>query len=162
MAEILNVQQMLADSFEPKRKFRWIISINGIDAFTAKTAARPQVVFDETVLEYVNQKRYVSGKGTWQPVNLTLYDPIVPSASQKVMEWIRLNWENTTGRMGYAQFYKKTIMLKMLDPVGAVVEEWELQGTWVQDANFNDLDYSVSDAVEIALVLRFDQAILSF
>lgn len=104
----------------------------------------------------------MSGKGTWQPMSLTLYDPIVPSAAQKVQEWIRLNFENVTGRMGYAQFYKKTINLKMLDPVGAVVEDWELQGTWVQDANFNDLDYASSDPVDIALTLRFDQAILNF
>lgn len=162
MAEVLEVQQMLADSFEPKRKFRWIIAIDGIDAFTAKTATRPQLIFDETVIDYINQKRYLAGKGTWQALNLSLYDPIVPSASQKVLEWIRLAWENTTGRMGYANFYKKTINLKMLDPVGAVVEEWELQGTWVQDANFNDLDYSVSDPVDISLVLRFDQAVLQF
>lgn len=162
MAEILEVNQMLADSFEPKRKFRWIVAINGIDAFTLKTASRPQVTFDETVIDFMNQKRYLSGKGTWAPINLTLYDPIIPSAAQKVMEWIRLDWENLTGRMGYAAFYKKTINLKLLDPVGAVVEDWELQGTWVQDANFNDLDYASSDPVEIALTLRFDQAALLF
>jgi len=162
MAEVLSVQQLLADSYEPKRKNRWVIAINGIDAFTAKTASRPQVVFDETVIDYINQKRYISGKGAWQPLSLSLYDPIVPSASQKVMEWIRLNWENVTGRMGYAQFYKKTINLKMLDPVGAVVEDWELQGCWVQDANFGDLDYSVSDLADISLVLRYDQAVLQY
>lgn len=162
MAEILEVQQMLADSYEPKRKFRWVIAINGIDAFTAKTSSRPQLTFDETVIDYINQKRYLSGKGTWSPMSLTLYDPIVPSASQKVMEWIRLDWENLTGRMGYAQFYKKTINLKLLDPVGAVVEDWELQGTWIQEANFNELDYATSDPVEISLTLRFDQATLLF
>ena len=162
MAEVLETQQLLADSFEPKRKFRWILAIDGIDAYTAKTASRPQVVFDETIIDYVNQKRYLAGKGAWQPLNIALYDPIVPSASQKVSEWLRLCWENVTGRMGYANFYKKTINLKLLDPTGAVVEEWELQGTWVQDANFNDLDYSVSDPVDIALVLRYDQAVLLF
>jgi len=162
MAEVLEVQQMLADTYEPKRKFRWIIAINGIDAFTAKTASRPQITFDETVVDYINVKRYLAGKATWAPLNLTLYDPIVPSAAQKVAEWIRLCFENVTGRMGYAQFYKKTINLKLLDPVGAVVEDWELQGTWVQDANWNDLDYAVSDPVDIALVLRFDQAVLQF
>ena len=162
MAETLEVQQLLADTYEPKRKFRWIIAIDGIDAFTAKTATRPQLTFDETVIDYINQKRYLSGKGTWAPLNLSLYDPIVPSAAQKVLEWIRLDWENTTGRMGYASFYKKTINLKLLDPVGAVVEDWELQGTWIQDANFNDLDYTVSDPVDIAMVLRFDQAVLQF
>lgn len=162
MAEVLDVQQMMADTFEPKRQFRWVIAINGIDAFTAKTTARPQITFDETVIDYVNVKRYLSGKGTWQPMALTLYDPIVPSASQKVAEWIRLNFENVTGRMGYAQYYKKTINLKLLDGVGAVVEDWELQGCWVQDANFGALDYAVSDPTEIALTLRFDQAILLY
>lgn len=162
MAEVLEVQQMLADTYEPKRKFRWIVAINGIDAFTAKASSRPQLTFGETVIDYINQKRYLSGKGTWNPLSLTLYDPIVPSAAQKVMEWVRLDWENVTGRMGYAQFYKKTINLKLLDPVGAVVEDWELQGTWIQDANFNDLDYATDDPVEITLALRFDQAVLQF
>ena len=163
MAEILDVSDMMANAFEPKRKFRWILAINGIDAFTAKTASRPQITFDETVMDYVNTKRYLAGKASWQPLSITLYDPIVPSASQKVMEWIRLCYENVTGRMGYATFYKKaSINLKLLDPVGAVCEDWELQGAWVQDGNFGDLDYSVSDPVEVAMTLRFDQAVLLF
>ena len=162
MAEILEVSQMLADSYEPKKKNRWVMAINGIDSFTMKTASRPQITFEETTIEYINQKRYVAGKGTWAPVTLTLYDPIVPSASQKVYEWIRLCWENLSGRMGYAQFYKKNINLKLLDPVGAVVEDWELQGAWVQDANGGDLDYASSDVAEMALTIRFDQCVLLF
>ena len=68
------------------------------------------------------------------------------------MEWIRLDFENVTGRMGYAQMYQRTINLKLLDPVGAVVEDWEIQGAWIQDANYGDLDYSTSDPVDISLV----------
>ncbi len=162
MAEVLEVQQLLANNAEPMRKFRWILAISGIDAFTLKTATRPQIVFDETPIDYINVKRWVAGKPTWQPINISLWDPIVPSASQKVMEWIRLCFENVSGRMGYAQFYKKEINLKMLDPVGAVVQDWLIQGTWIQDANFNDLDYAVSDPADISLVLRYDQAILQF
>lgn len=162
MAESLDVSQMLANSFEPMRKFRWLLAINGIEAFMAKTATRPQLTFSETVIDYINVRRYLSGKGTWAPLNITLYDPIVPSASQKVMEWIRLNFENVTGRMGYSQFYKKEITLKLLDGVGTTVQQWQLQGTWIQDANWGDLDYASDDPVEIALVLRFDQAILEF
>jgi len=162
MAELLDSNDLLANTYEPKRKGRWVIAINGIDAFTAKTATRPQVTFDETVIDYINVKRYVAGKATWAPLNLSLYDPINPSAAQKVMEWIRLCFENVTGRMGYAVFYQKTINLKLIDGPGAVVEDWELQNCWIQDANFNDLDYSLSDPVDIALVLRFDQAILQF
>jgi len=67
MAEILEVNQMLADTFEPLRKFRWILAIDGIDAFTAKTASRPQIVFDETIIDYINQKRYLARKGNAKP-----------------------------------------------------------------------------------------------
>lgn len=162
MAEVLGTQALLADSNEPKRKFRWTLAIDGIDAFTLKTATRPQIVFDETVIDFINVKRYLAGKATWQPINVTLYDPVVPSAAQKVMEWVRLAFENVSGRMGYKTFYQKQINIQLLDPVGAIVEDWELQGAWIQDANFNDLDYAVSDPVDIALVIRFDQAILQF
>jgi len=156
MAEILEVNQMLANSYEPKRKFRWYLQVDGIDAFTLKTAQRPQMTFEETVMDYINTKRYISGKGTPNPLTLTLYDPLSPSASQKVMDWIRLNYEMSTGRMGYAINYKKDFTLKMLDPQGAVAELWDIKGGWVQDSNFGDLDMSSSDNVEITAVIRFD------
>jgi hypothetical protein len=160
MAETLRVAQMLPNLFEPKRKFRWILNIDGIDAFTLKTAIRPQVTLDETVLDYINLKRYVAGKPTWAPMTMVLYDPISPSAAQKVMEWIRLSFDPTTGRMGYAVNYQKEFNLKMLDPAGTVVENWLIRRAWIQDANFSDLDYSTSDPVEISLTIRFDDSIL--
>ena len=45
---------MLGVSYEPLRKFRWILGIDGIDAYTLKTAARPQLTFDEIVIDYIN------------------------------------------------------------------------------------------------------------
>ena len=54
------------------------------------------------------------------------------------------------------------ITFNVLDPVGAVVEEWELRGAMIQSANFGDLAFDSSDPVEIALTLRYDYAILKF
>lgn len=162
MAEILEVNQLLANAYEPKRKFRWILQIDGIDAFVVKTAARPQQTFEETMIDYVNTKRYVSGKGAWNPIAMTMHDPIAPSAALKVMQWVRLNYESLTGRMGYAIQYKKDFVLKLLDPQGAVVELWDIVGAWLQDVNFGDLDYATSDNAEIACTIRFDNAILQF
>jgi hypothetical protein len=162
MAETLEVGSLLANTYEPKRKFRWILQIRGIDAYTLKTAARPQLTFDEVVMDYINTKRYVSGKQTWGPIAITTHDPIAPSAAQKVMDWVRLNYEPLTGRMGYATFYKQDIVLKLLDPQGTVVEYWDIIGAWPQDVNFGDLDYATSDNTEISFTLRFDNAILQY
>ena len=166
MAETLNVtgdaSSMLANKFEPKRKFRWVLEIDGIDAFLCKTASRPQLTFDETKIQWINVERKLAGRAVWGDVSITLYDPIAPSGAQQVMEWIRLNFESVTGRSGYSDFYKRDIVLKMLDPVGTVVEMWDMRGVFPKDINFNDLDYSASDPVEIALTLSIDNAILQF
>lgn len=155
-AEILETNMMLASTYEPKRKFRWIMEIDGIDAFTLKTGGRPQVTFEETQIDYINTKRYVAGKSSFSPLNITLQDPIAPSAATKAMNWVRLCYESITGRMGYASFYKKDFVIKVLDPQGAVIERWDVKGAWCQDVNFGDLDMASSDVLEVNLVIRYD------
>ena len=122
----------------------------------------PSISNNEVPLDLVNIKRYVKGKGAWQPLEITLYDPIVPSASQAVMEWVRQHHESVTGRQGYSDFYKKDITFNLLGPVGDIVEEWTLKGAFIQSANFGDLDYASSDPAEISLTLKYDYAILQF
>ena len=78
------------------------------------------------------------------------------------MEWIRLGHESVTGRDGYSDFYKKDVSIQVLGPVGDVVEEWELKGTFIQEANFGDLAFDSSDPTEITVTLRYDYAILKF
>jgi hypothetical protein len=153
---------MLANKFEPKRKFRWFLAIEGIDAFLLKTAARPQFTFEETTIDWINTKRYLAGKHSFGTMGLSLYDPIAPAASQQVMEWIRLSYESVSGRGGYADFYKRDIQLKMLDAIGTVVELWDVKGAFITDANYGDLDYASSDAQDIALTLRYDNAVLQY
>jgi hypothetical protein len=162
MAETLDVSTMLAHQFEPKRKFRWILQIDGIDAYYLKTAARPQQTFDETVVDYINAKWYVAGKNTWSPMQVTTHDPISPSAATKVNDWLRRCYEPLTGRMGYMSQYKQNVSLKLLGPDGLVTELWDLVGAWAQDVNFGDLDYATSDNVEISFTLRFDTALLQY
>ena len=162
MAELLEPQDIMFTPFEPKLKNRFIMQIGGINAYLIKTANRPQIDFDEVILEHMNVTRYVKGKGRWQPLEITLYDPVVPSAAQQVMEWIRLSHESITGRDGYSDFYKKDVSFQVLGPVGDVVEEWELKGTFIQSANFGDLAFESSDPVEIALTLKYDYAVLKF
>ena len=162
MAELLEAQDIMFTPFEPKLKNRFIMQIDGIPAYMIKTANRPQITFDEVTLEHMNVTRYVKGKGRWQTLQCTLYDPIVPSAAQAVMEWVRLGHESVTGRDGYSDFYKKDVTFHVLGPVGDVVEEWKLKGCFIQTANFGDLDFATSDPAEITLTLKYDYAILQF
>ena len=162
MAEILNQDEIFFTPFEPKTKNRYIMYLEGIPSYLIKTANRPSITFEEVELNHINVKRYVKGKGAWEPIEITLFDPVVPSGAQAVMEWVRLHKESVTGRDGYSDFYKKDITINMLGPVGDKVEEWTLKGAFITSAAFNDLDWSVSDPAEITLSLRYDYAILQF
>ena len=162
MATLIDANQAMFTPFEPKMKNRYLMSIDGIPAYLIKTAARPSITFEEVTLEHMNVKRYVKGKATWETIEITLYDPVVPSGAQAVMEWVRLHHESVTGRDGYSDFYKKDIDFQVLGPVGDVVEQWKLKGAFITAANFNDLDFASSDPLDITLTLRYDYAILEF
>ncbi len=140
MADLIDPSEIMFTPFEPKVANRFIMYVEGIPAYMIKTASRPTITFEEIVLEHMNVKRYVKGKGEWDAMTMTLYDPIVPSAAQAVMEWIRLGHESVTGRDGYSDFYKKDVTIDVLGPVGDKVEEWTGKGAWIQSANFSDLD----------------------
>ena len=163
MAETLSVVDMLPNKFEPKRQFRWVFSIEGIDAFLMKTASRPSYQIAETTLNFINSKRYLSGRLTFGTMNVNLHDPIAPSGAQQVMEWIRTHYESVSGRAGYADFYKRDCQIKMLDPVGTVVELWDIKGAFITSANFQSLSYdNDSEPMSIDLTLRFDNCVLQY
>lgn len=162
MAETLSVTEMIPNKFEPKRKNRWIFAIEGIDAFILKTAARPSFTIGEQEINFINAKRYIAGKMTFDTMSVTLHDPIAPSGAQQVMEWIRTHYESVSGRAGYADFYKRDCQLKMLDPVGTVVELWDIKGAFLINANFGDLSYDGEDPADISLTIRFDNCVLQY
>jgi len=162
MAEVLEFNDMFYTNFEPKMKNRYIMEIDGIQSYLIKTANRPSITFEPVVLDHINVKRKLKGKGEWQDIEITLFDPIVPSGAQQVMEWVRTSHESITGRDGYADFYKKDIDIYMLGPVGDKIENWKLKGAFINSAVFNDLDWASNDPSEITLTLSYDYAILEY
>ena len=163
MAEVLEFNDMFYTNFEPKMKNRFIMEVDGIASYLIKAANRPTIQFEKVTLDHINVKRQLKGKGEWQDVEITLFDPIVPSGAQQVMEWVRLSHESLTGRDGYADFYKKDLQIYMLGPVGDKIEQWTLKGAFITTANFGSLEWaSATDVADITLTLAYDYAILEY
>ncbi|MEY4334110.1 MAG: Rhodothermus phage [Bacteroidota bacterium] len=162
MPEILEFDKMFYKNFEPKLGNRFIMEINGIESYIIKTAARPTFTSEIVELDHINVKRKIKGKSTWDDITISLYDPIVPSGAQQVMEWVRSSHESLTGRDGYAAFYKKDITFYLLGPVGDKVEQWTLKGAFISSANFGELDWASNDPLSIELTLTYDYAILEY
>lgn len=151
-----------AFTWEPKYQHRFIMTVDGIPSYLIKSSAKPSFSSGEVVLDHINIKRKLKGKTVWNSLSITMYDAIVPSGAQSVMQWARLHHESATGRDGYSTQYKKDIRLQQLSGLGEVIEEWTLYGAYLQDVNFGSLDWSTEDVVTIEATLNYDYAFMSF
>jgi len=151
--------------YEPKKKNRWLFRSPdelGIQEWWLSSASRPTIEQSEVEIQFLNTSTWVLGRFVWNAIDITLRDPIGPSAAEAVMEWVRLHSESITGRQGYAAGYKKLVEIEMLDPTGVVIEKWQLQGTMLTTVGFGDLSYDDDGIADISATLRFDRAILLF
>jgi hypothetical protein len=151
--------------YEPKRENRWILrfpSSLGINEWYVESFARPKMTIASKEIEFLNTSTFVAGRFKWEPLTVKFRDPIGPSASQAVMEWIRLCAESVTGRMGYAAGYKKNVDLEMLDPTGVVVEKWILEGAFLLGYDGGSLAYNSDNIAGITSTIQMDRCILVY
>ena len=151
--------------YEPKRANRFILRFDttlGINEWFVESSGRPSIDINPVEIQFLNTSTYVAGRFKWNPISVKFRDPIGPSATQALMEWVRLHAESVTGRMGYAAGYKKDIDLEMLDPTGVVVEKWILYGTFLTDVNFDSLAYNTDGLATITATLRMDRCVLVY
>lgn len=164
--EILEYSDMFDTGWEPKLSQRFIMSIQNdnfsIPAYMVKAANRPTVNQEAVEIDHINMKRKFKGKTTWEDINITMYDPIVPSGAQAISDWFRRCHEPYTGRDGYANFYKINLQFKMLGPVGDVVELWTIHGAFPTQINWGEMDWSSAEMVNIQATIAYDYAILEY
>ena len=160
---VLDPNEIFFTAFEPKQANRFILYVDGIPAYLVKGVGAVSVSQGTVELNHMNVSRYVKGKTVWDPISLTLFDPITPSGAQSVMEWVRLHHESVTGRDGYSDFYKKDLTFNVLGPVGDIVSEWIIKGAFIQSATFGDYNWDTVDTAQnIELTVQPDYCILNF
>ena len=163
MAELLDPTEVMFTAFEPKVANRFIMYVEGIPSYIIKASSRPSIDQGELILDHINVERKLKGKTRWQDITITLYDPVVPSGAQSVMEWVRLHHESVTGRDGYSDFYKKDLTFNVIGPPGDVVSEWIIKGALITDATFGEYNWGTEDAaVEIQMTVQPDYCILNY
>lgn len=159
---LVQEQELFFTAFEPKMANRFIMYIDGIPAYLVKKVTRPNFRQEAKPIDHINLQRYVKGKTIWGPMTLTLYDPIVPSGTQAVMEWVRLHHESVTGRDGYLEFYKKDLTLNILGPVGDKVEEWIIKGAQITEVSFGEMDFASDTPMEFTVTIQPDYCVLNY
>ncbi len=154
-----------------KRKFRWTLTIRGKDfevpPYFVKVAARPNISFEETEINFLNDKMWVPGKATWEALTFTYMDVSgnltgdASGGNLALYTWLTNVFDFTSPtkkfmsskRCGYAGAAE----LILYGGCGEKLETWLLEDAWPQAINFGDLDYSSSDTVDIELTIRYSR-----
>ena len=136
-------------------------------AWYAKTAAKPSFVISENEHKYLNHTFYYPGGVTWNPVTITMVDPVDPDMSATFSDIIVQGGyappTDTTslGTMSKAKVASALgqVTITQLDSEGAALETWTLWNPFIQDIKYGDsLSYEDTNLTEISLTLRYDWA----
>ena len=121
---------------------------------------KPQMAQEEVMIDLYNSKAWVAGKHTWNPITLVVRDDITNAVASLVgfqMQKQVNHFEQTSPAAGVN--YKFNMILETMDGGNVVVQErWDLEGCWLQDVNYDALDYTASEVQTISMSVRFDNA----
>tara|TARA_R100000808_G_scaffold18509_1_gene40555 strand:+ start:450 stop:1061 length:612 start_codon:yes stop_codon:yes gene_type:complete len=160
---------------DPKRKFRWKVSINNINGtgtdcvWWAKSVTKPNYEISESEHTFLTHKFYYPGRVTWGEVEMTLVDPVSPGAVAQLNAIIRAQGyiipdsklegaSLETMSKGKGSDALGTIHIHQLDAEGNAIETWELKNPWLKGVKYGDLAYDGDELLEISLNLRYDWA----
>lgn len=116
-------KELASMTFEPKARNRFICKIH------TKTG---EELIPTWLIVSVDRPK-VSGVSTsrkWSPLKVEIYDPIVPSASQILYEYL-------------LEPQPVDITIFVLGPVGDLVELWEIDNAFITTIDFGNLDWRV-------------------
>lgn len=157
----------------PKLKYRFRVVFENFGVSTPRTEltkqvmdfTRPSVSFDDITIDLYNSKLRLAGKHSWEDVSVNLRDDASGQVARLVGEQLQKQldfMEQASAASGID--YKFVTKCEILDggngtAAPVVLETWELYGCYITQANYNDLSYSESAPVTIALSIRFDNAL---
>jgi hypothetical protein len=159
----------------PKLKYRFRAMLENFGVSTPTTVltkqvvdiTRPNLSFDNIVLDVYNSRVNIHGKHTWQDVTINLRDDVTGEVSKLVGEQLQKQFdffEQASAASGID--YKFTTRIEMLDggngtSTPQILETWELYGCYVLSANYGNMAYNANEDVKIALTIKYDNAIQS-
>ena len=73
---------------EPKRKFRWLLSVGGIPYYTIKKVNRPTYEIAEAEHKFINHTFYFPGRVTYNTISFTIVDTASPDAAETLKQML--------------------------------------------------------------------------
>ncbi len=156
----------------PKQKNRWRVTFANMGGGTdsqpvsmqATKITRPKVKFEKVTLHRYNSVSYIAAKHSWDPLEFTIEDDVsslaatVVQAQLQKQQWLIGAQGQWLAAAGEGSLYKFVTYLSQLDGNDQVIENWVIEGCWLETTDYGELTYENGEAVTITLSISFDHA----
>ncbi len=164
---------------EPKRRYRFELSfsqragnvLGSIPVWTVKTATKPRATISSVEHAYIDNTFKFPGRVTWDPISVTLVDPVEPDLSYSFLDALgaagykyptnpiiakkSLSKKGFVGSIG-------SVFITQLNDQGVEIERWELVNPFITSIDFGgSLDYTSDEMTEVSVELTYDWAKLT-
>tara|TARA_R110000822_G_scaffold88929_3_gene205750 strand:+ start:728 stop:1267 length:540 start_codon:yes stop_codon:yes gene_type:complete len=158
-----NTKFWASDNAEPKRAYRFILSIKGIESWVITKVTRPSISISESSHQYLNHTFYYPGRIEYNTVSFTLVDPITPNSTAYMLGIFAQSGYSLPSRDKFSTISKKrstgamgTPQIHTYNADGDKIESFALVNAWVKNVDFGEFDYSSDDLLNIGVELRYD------
>jgi hypothetical protein len=157
----------------PKLKYRFRASFYNFGVTNPTTELtkqvvdikRPSVTFPPVTIDVYNSKVYLQGKPEWAETTINFRDDSTGQVSKLIGEQIQKQFdfmEQSSAPSGVD--YKFRMEFDILDGGNGqtqptVLEQWDLAGCFLSSVDYGDMAYNSNDPVQIAVNIRFDNAV---
>tara|TARA_R110000824_G_scaffold247867_1_gene436916 strand:- start:1254 stop:1829 length:576 start_codon:yes stop_codon:yes gene_type:complete len=158
---------------DPKRAYRFTVSVSSFEGggiWYAKSATKPKFTVTSTEHKYINHTFHYPGRVEWDPVTITIVDPVDPNAASTAAEILQnsgyyipgnenapfttVNKKDAIGALG------RVTIRQIGESDTDILEEWVLNNAWIEGVNFSDLSYDDEELSTIELSIKYDWASL--
>ena len=157
---------------DPKRNFRFQVIFTGLQGnetsvWWAKKVNKPNFSLQESTHKYLNHTFYWPGRVEWQPITMTLVDPVDPGNIATLNDLMEvIGYKPPAGPQSTITQSKKksndalsAVQIVQIDSDGKELEKWTLDAPFIKKITFGDLDYENDDLTQMELELRYDWAV---
>jgi len=128
-----------------------------------QSASKPKIKHESVPVHSYNSTAYYAGKHEWESINITLKDDQTNNITKMVGHQLQkqMNHSEQTAFAAGINYKFVTIIETMDGGNDTILESWTLEGCFLENVEFSELEYSESGFQTIALTIRYDNAMLA-
>lgn len=155
----------------PKLQYRFRVTFSNLGGSSKATSitrnvvsvTRPALDHEDVTIDTYNSKIRLAGKHTWQDITLVIRDDVDSEVIKELGKQLNKQVDHADQSTAMAGIdYKFGMMIETLDGGNGdgenVIDSWELVGCFIPSIQYGDLNYATSEAVQVTVTIRYDNA----